>query len=272
MSHAPDPLPDRRPLLRLRAALPRRRRGRPGRPPGHGHPARLRVRRRGRPRARRARWRPGSPRPTARARGRPARCATTRSPGGSSAATGSTSPGSAGSRPTRTATGACARCRPGGVPYLAVACSRAACSTTSSPARLPGARRDPATALCWTPWTRSGAPRCIARARGTPHATVSTSVCRASGETVFLEFQLSARRQRCRACSPPGGPGSPAEAATGDAAFLRAMLDAEAALTRAQAAVGWPPPGRRGGHRGGRGPTASTYGSWRCGRGPAGTR
>ncbi|MEU6977362.1 3-carboxy-cis,cis-muconate cycloisomerase [Streptomyces sp. NPDC046371] len=32
--------------------------------------------------------------------------------------------------------------------------------------------------------------------------------------------------------------GSPAEAATGDAAFLRALLDAEAALTRAQAALG----------------------------------
>ncbi|KKZ75447.1 3-carboxy-cis,cis-muconate cycloisomerase [Streptomyces showdoensis] len=35
--------------------------------------------------------------------------------------------------------------------------------------------------------------------------------------------------------------GSPAEAATGDAAFLRALLDAEAALTRAQAAVGAAP-------------------------------
>ncbi|MER7400081.1 3-carboxy-cis,cis-muconate cycloisomerase, partial [Streptomyces sp. NPDC000151] len=32
--------------------------------------------------------------------------------------------------------------------------------------------------------------------------------------------------------------GSAAEAATGDTAFLQAMLDAEAALTRAQAALG----------------------------------
>ncbi|MEU9861099.1 3-carboxy-cis,cis-muconate cycloisomerase [Streptomyces sp. NPDC047971] len=39
----------------------------------------------------------------------------------------------------------------------------------------------------------------------------------------------------------PGRAGSPAEAATGDTAFLRAMLDAEAALTRAQAAVGQAP-------------------------------
>ncbi|MEU6763034.1 3-carboxy-cis,cis-muconate cycloisomerase [Streptomyces sp. NPDC046853] len=39
----------------------------------------------------------------------------------------------------------------------------------------------------------------------------------------------------------PGRAGSEAEAATGDAAFLRAMLDAEAALTRAQAAVGLAP-------------------------------
>ncbi|MFF8610374.1 3-carboxy-cis,cis-muconate cycloisomerase [Streptomyces sp. NPDC015346] len=39
----------------------------------------------------------------------------------------------------------------------------------------------------------------------------------------------------------PGRAGSPAEAATGDAAFLRALLDAEAALTRAQAAVGLAP-------------------------------
>ncbi|MEO3752013.1 3-carboxy-cis,cis-muconate cycloisomerase [Streptomyces sp. B6B3] len=36
----------------------------------------------------------------------------------------------------------------------------------------------------------------------------------------------------------PGRAGSPAEAATGDAAFLQAMLDAEAALARAQATVG----------------------------------
>ena len=35
--------------------------------------------------------------------------------------------------------------------------------------------------------------------------------------------------------------GSPAEAATGDQAFLQAMLDAEAALTRAQAAIGLAP-------------------------------
>ncbi|WP_137991833.1 3-carboxy-cis,cis-muconate cycloisomerase [Streptomyces vilmorinianum] len=39
----------------------------------------------------------------------------------------------------------------------------------------------------------------------------------------------------------PGPAGSPAEAATGDTAFLRALLDAEAALTRAQAAVGQAP-------------------------------
>ncbi|WSM10406.1 lyase family protein [Streptomyces sp. NBC_01716] len=39
----------------------------------------------------------------------------------------------------------------------------------------------------------------------------------------------------------PGRAGSAAEAATGDAAFLRAMLDAEAALARAQAAVGLTP-------------------------------
>ncbi|MFB7372491.1 3-carboxy-cis,cis-muconate cycloisomerase [Streptomyces sp. NPDC056222] len=39
----------------------------------------------------------------------------------------------------------------------------------------------------------------------------------------------------------PGSAGSAAEAATGDTAFLRAMLDAEAALTRAQTAVGQAP-------------------------------
>ncbi|MFJ6572599.1 adenylosuccinate lyase family protein [Streptomyces sp. NPDC091292] len=39
----------------------------------------------------------------------------------------------------------------------------------------------------------------------------------------------------------PGRAGSAAEAATGDGAFLRALLDAEAALTRAQAAVGLAP-------------------------------
>ncbi|MGW7364550.1 3-carboxy-cis,cis-muconate cycloisomerase [Streptomyces sp. NPDC054841] len=39
----------------------------------------------------------------------------------------------------------------------------------------------------------------------------------------------------------PGRAGSPAEAATSDAAFLQAMLDAEAALTRAQAALGLAP-------------------------------
>lgn len=39
----------------------------------------------------------------------------------------------------------------------------------------------------------------------------------------------------------PGRVGSAAEAATGDAAFLRAMLDAEAALVHAQAAVGLAP-------------------------------
>ncbi|RKN05959.1 3-carboxy-cis,cis-muconate cycloisomerase [Streptomyces radicis] len=40
----------------------------------------------------------------------------------------------------------------------------------------------------------------------------------------------------------PGWAGSEAEAATGDAAFVRAMLDAEAALARARAAVGLTPP------------------------------
>ncbi|MFD4946978.1 3-carboxy-cis,cis-muconate cycloisomerase [Streptomyces sp. NPDC058409] len=39
----------------------------------------------------------------------------------------------------------------------------------------------------------------------------------------------------------PGQTGSPVEAATGDAAYVRAMLDAEAALTRAQAALGLAP-------------------------------
>ncbi|MFF9092299.1 3-carboxy-cis,cis-muconate cycloisomerase [Streptomyces sp. NPDC014802] len=39
----------------------------------------------------------------------------------------------------------------------------------------------------------------------------------------------------------PGWAGSPAAAATSDAAFLRALLDAEAALTRAQAALGLAP-------------------------------
>ncbi|MEU1090281.1 3-carboxy-cis,cis-muconate cycloisomerase [Streptomyces sp. NPDC005892] len=39
----------------------------------------------------------------------------------------------------------------------------------------------------------------------------------------------------------PGRAGSPAEAATGDAAFLRALLDAEAALTRAQVCCGLAP-------------------------------
>ncbi|WP_405455834.1 3-carboxy-cis,cis-muconate cycloisomerase [Streptomyces sp. NBC_00101] len=41
----------------------------------------------------------------------------------------------------------------------------------------------------------------------------------------------------------PGRSGSRAEAATGDAAFLRAMLDAEAALTRAQVSCGLAPAG-----------------------------
>ncbi|POX45208.1 3-carboxy-cis,cis-muconate cycloisomerase [Streptomyces sp. Ru71] len=41
----------------------------------------------------------------------------------------------------------------------------------------------------------------------------------------------------------PGWAGSPAAAATGDTAFLRALLDAEAALTRAQAALGLAPQG-----------------------------
>ncbi|WP_128382003.1 3-carboxy-cis,cis-muconate cycloisomerase [Streptomyces cavernae] len=39
----------------------------------------------------------------------------------------------------------------------------------------------------------------------------------------------------------PGRAGSPAESATGDGAFLRALLDAEAALTRAQSALGLAP-------------------------------
>ncbi|MFS8202796.1 3-carboxy-cis,cis-muconate cycloisomerase [Streptomyces sp. CWNU-52B] len=39
----------------------------------------------------------------------------------------------------------------------------------------------------------------------------------------------------------PGRVGSPAEAATSDTAFLRALLDAEAALTRAQASLGLAP-------------------------------
>lgn len=39
----------------------------------------------------------------------------------------------------------------------------------------------------------------------------------------------------------PGRAGSPAESTTGDTAFLQAMLDAEAALTRAQAEVGLAP-------------------------------
>jgi 3-carboxy-cis,cis-muconate cycloisomerase len=39
----------------------------------------------------------------------------------------------------------------------------------------------------------------------------------------------------------PGRAGSPAETATGDTAFLQALLDAEAALTRAQAATGLAP-------------------------------
>lgn len=41
----------------------------------------------------------------------------------------------------------------------------------------------------------------------------------------------------------PGRAGSAAEAATGDHAFLRALLDAEAALTRAQAVRGLAPAG-----------------------------
>ncbi len=42
-------------------------------------------------------------------------------------------------------------------------------------------------------------------------------------------------------CSRPSWAGSAAADATGDAAYLRAMLDAEAALTRAQAALGLAP-------------------------------
>ncbi|MFG3322280.1 3-carboxy-cis,cis-muconate cycloisomerase [Streptomyces sp. NPDC048171] len=41
----------------------------------------------------------------------------------------------------------------------------------------------------------------------------------------------------------PGGAGSPVASATGDRAYLRALLDAEAALTRAQAALGLAPAG-----------------------------
>ncbi|MFF1832664.1 3-carboxy-cis,cis-muconate cycloisomerase [Streptomyces sp. NPDC058231] len=41
----------------------------------------------------------------------------------------------------------------------------------------------------------------------------------------------------------PGWAGSPAETATGDSAFLQAMLDAEAALTRAQSTAGLAPAG-----------------------------
>ncbi|MEU9478231.1 3-carboxy-cis,cis-muconate cycloisomerase [Streptomyces sp. NPDC048191] len=41
----------------------------------------------------------------------------------------------------------------------------------------------------------------------------------------------------------PGWAGSPAARATGDSAYLRALLDAEAALTRAQAALGLAPAG-----------------------------
>jgi 3-carboxy-cis,cis-muconate cycloisomerase len=40
----------------------------------------------------------------------------------------------------------------------------------------------------------------------------------------------------------PGWAGSPAASATGDGAYLQALLDAEAALTRAQAALGLAPP------------------------------
>ncbi|MFE4674009.1 3-carboxy-cis,cis-muconate cycloisomerase, partial [Streptomyces sp. NPDC056723] len=39
----------------------------------------------------------------------------------------------------------------------------------------------------------------------------------------------------------PGRAGSPAESATSDAAVLRGLLDAEAGLTRAQAALGLAP-------------------------------
>ncbi|MFC8413657.1 3-carboxy-cis,cis-muconate cycloisomerase, partial [Streptomyces coelicoflavus] len=39
----------------------------------------------------------------------------------------------------------------------------------------------------------------------------------------------------------PGWAGSPAASATGDRAYLRALLDAEVALTRAQAALGLAP-------------------------------
>lgn len=44
----------------------------------------------------------------------------------------------------------------------------------------------------------------------------------------------------------PGRADSAVEAATGDAAYIRALLDAEAALTRAQAAVGLAPPAAAG--------------------------
>ncbi len=59
---------------------------------------------------------------------------------------------------------------------------------------------------------------------------------------------LTAAEATADACSEadigllsPGYAGTPVAAATGDAAFLQAMLDAEAALTRAQAAVGLAP-------------------------------
>lgn len=41
----------------------------------------------------------------------------------------------------------------------------------------------------------------------------------------------------------PGWTGSPAASATSDTAYLRALLDAESALTRAQAALGLAPTG-----------------------------
>lgn len=70
----------------------------------------------------------------------------------------------------------------------------------------------------------------------------------------------------------PGRAGSAAEAATGDASFLRAMLDAEAALARAQAAVGLTPTAAAEVITSTAGRSCSTYGTWRCGRAPGATR
>ena len=153
----PDTLPDRRPVLRLRVAVPARRRDRPGR-------ARRFRDHRARPRARRGRairfptrcWRSGSRRRTARARGPPDRCAATRRPAGTWAGTASPSPDSGGSLPTRTAATPSARCRLAACRTCRSASSPAACCITCSPV---------STCPAWTPrairfsprWIRSGA-------------------------------------------------------------------------------------------------------------------